>query len=381
MDLVTQGLLGGAVGQIGFQQKLGRRAVIAGMMIGLLPDFDVIWAKLSPHPLAMELIHRGLTHGIAFAALGSLLFGLLLHAYLSPDALKVRPRLGLLFLKRRKYIQIMRLSCLKTFWISRLEQAKVWIFLSFWVLLTHPLLDLFTSYGTQLLAPFSSHRFALNAVPIIDFCYTLPLLLSVIWAFFKPKQSFIVGSITLTLTSAYLLQGLMHHEKALNIAREYSQQQSFNVLRIEAFPLIPTIFAHRLWIECKERIYLTEYSSWNGKIKPWIYIEKLEQKAEAPLTAHQKSLFETFKWYTNGIYVSTIHPVYGNCILDGRYGDLKKMPIGMFNLCITKHTQEIHRNIAYWGEHQALFVSSQPFSQIVKKIMTHIEQTLTFTFF
>src|SRR5690606_3929228 len=46
--------------------------------------------------------------------------------------------------------------------------AWQWIHLSLWALLTHPLLDLCTSYGTQLLAPVSRERYALDAVSIID---------------------------------------------------------------------------------------------------------------------------------------------------------------------------------------------------------------------
>ena len=57
----------------------------------------------------------------------------------------------------------------------------LWTHLAFWALITHPLLDWQTAYGTQLLYPFSSHRFALDAVGIIDLFYTVPLIVAVVW--------------------------------------------------------------------------------------------------------------------------------------------------------------------------------------------------------
>lgn len=59
---------------------------------------------------------------------------------------------------------------------------KRW-WLALWLaLFTHPLLDWFTIYGTQLLQPFSEHPFGLGSMFIIDPLYTLPLLLGVIIA-------------------------------------------------------------------------------------------------------------------------------------------------------------------------------------------------------
>ena len=62
MDLLTQGVLGGAIGQIGFQKRLGKRAILADALAGLLPDADVLLVLASKQLLAMEIIHRGLTH-------------------------------------------------------------------------------------------------------------------------------------------------------------------------------------------------------------------------------------------------------------------------------------------------------------------------------
>ncbi|HVE53173.1 MAG TPA: metal-dependent hydrolase, partial [Ramlibacter sp.] len=49
--------------------------------------------------------------------------------------------------------------------------------LAMWLaLVTHPLLDAMTVYGTQLLLPFTDHPFGVGSMFIIDPLYTLPLL-------------------------------------------------------------------------------------------------------------------------------------------------------------------------------------------------------------
>ena len=53
---------------------------------------------------------------------------------------------------------------------------KRWCFALWLALFTHPLLDTFTIYGTQLLQPCSEHPFGLGSIFIIDPLYTLPLL-------------------------------------------------------------------------------------------------------------------------------------------------------------------------------------------------------------
>lgn len=145
MDTVTQAVLGGAIGEAAFRDRLGGRAVVFGAACGLLPDLDVLtrvageWASL--------VYHRGSTHSLIVLPLAAPLLG----------ALGAR-----IFGGRER------------FW--------TWTHLAFWALVTHPLLDLFTSYGTQLLAPVSRARFSLDGVAIIDPFYTVPLIVAVVLA-------------------------------------------------------------------------------------------------------------------------------------------------------------------------------------------------------
>jgi inner membrane protein len=79
------------------------------------------------------------------------------------------------------------------FFLSLAAPLLAWIaarghhFLRWWlalwlVLITHPLLDTMTIYGTQLLLPFSDYPFGLGSMFIMDPAYTLPLIIGVLAA-------------------------------------------------------------------------------------------------------------------------------------------------------------------------------------------------------
>lgn len=144
LEPITQGLLGAAIGQAGFSRSLGRRALGWGALVATLPDLDVIAAPL--HGGFGEMIyHRGSTHSLWFGPVAGSLLGWGLWRWRDGAP----------------------------------ERLRAWLGLSVLALFTHPLLDVFTPYGTQLLAPFSRERFAWNAIGIIDPFYSAILALGV----------------------------------------------------------------------------------------------------------------------------------------------------------------------------------------------------------
>src|SRR5690554_6303921 len=118
--------------------------------------------------------HRGFSH--------SLVFGFLL-----------APLLGALISKSRW-------SEGQPFWF--------WVQLFFWTIFTHPLLDIFTSYGTQIFLPFSDYRVEINTIFIIDPAYTLPMLIALILVMFykreAKKRKKVIG-VGIIVSHAYLL--------------------------------------------------------------------------------------------------------------------------------------------------------------------------------
>ena len=89
-------------------------------------------------------------HSILFAVLGAFLFGWLVHKLYDTG-------------KR-----------------TNITTRKDWVLLFFWALFTHPILDAFTPYGTQLFTPFSDYRVAFNNIAVADPLYTAPFLICVI---------------------------------------------------------------------------------------------------------------------------------------------------------------------------------------------------------
>lgn len=70
--------------------------------------------------------------------------------------------------------------------VSRLHGERQlygrWTLALWLVLITHPLLDAMTVYGTQLLLPFTNHPYGVGSMFIIDPAYTLPLIVGVVAA-------------------------------------------------------------------------------------------------------------------------------------------------------------------------------------------------------
>lgn len=81
----------------------------------------------------------------------------------------------------------------------RLKLAKLsfhrWWFVLSAILLTHPLLDLMTSYGTQIFWPLSRYPYATSSIFIIDPLFTLPLLLALYLLYRKtPPATVAIGT-------------------------------------------------------------------------------------------------------------------------------------------------------------------------------------------
>ena len=153
MDNITHSLAGWALGQAGL--KTQTRKGLAVLILGAnMPDIDVFLGNAPWDPLA---IHRGFTHG---------LFGGVL---VMPPILA-----GLLWLLDR-----WQLSCGATF-RSGLPMRFGWLVLVCYLgTLTHPLLDLLTTYSVQLFSPFSNRWFHADGLFIIDIWVWLLLAVAI----------------------------------------------------------------------------------------------------------------------------------------------------------------------------------------------------------
>ncbi len=171
MDSITQALLGGAVGVAVAGRRHPRRAWLYGALAGTAPDLDVF----IDYGDAVEnfVRHRGPTHSW------------LVHTVAAPLLAWVMAALDRRFSYRR-------------------HLALLWL-----VLVTHAGLDALTVYGTQLLWPLPLPPVSGGSVFIIDPLYSLPLALLAIGIFARPSRPLRLAGISLALSSAYLLAGLV----------------------------------------------------------------------------------------------------------------------------------------------------------------------------
>ncbi|WP_404365384.1 metal-dependent hydrolase [Marinobacter sp.] len=164
MDSITQAALGAALGGAVAGSVLGRKALLTGALLGTLPDMDVVLDYGSA--VANFTQHRGFSHSLLI---------------LVPLAF------ALAWLGHR--------------WRPDLSQPR-WLAFTGLILITHPLLDCLTTYGTQIFWPFGA-PVALSSVFIIDPLYTLPLALAILFALWRPRLTGALG-LGLLVSTLYL---------------------------------------------------------------------------------------------------------------------------------------------------------------------------------
>lgn len=302
MDLVTQGILGAAVGQAGFSRKLGRRALGWGAAIGMLPDLDVL-VKISSNPFAEVLYHRGVTHSIWFGPIIGPILGYLLWRY-----------------------------------YDRRDALSPWIGLCIWALVTHPLLDLFTVYGTQLLAPLSNHRFTLSAVPIIDPIYTGILLLAVIFGCIFHRRvwsSIIAASATLVLSSGYLFYGLAQNDDAYDYARSQLVAEGVPHADVRVYTTMFQIFLRRIVVHLPNEVWIGFLTTWSPNRIIWF------KQPIAPIQIRQAILNhpygKIYNWFTSNELIIRSHlgDPYQWDIYDSRFGIGGNTILGIWGRTVT----------------------------------------------
>lgn len=173
MDSLSQIALGAAVGVAVMGRKTALwKAAVMGAVVGTLPDLDVLINH--GDPIRDMTLHRTESHALFYLTLVAPLF-----AWITAK------------LAREMHL-------FKHWWLA------VWL-----VLITHPLLDTMTIYGTQLALPFSDYPFGIGSVFVIDPLYTLPLLIGTGIALARKQLAGLRwNSVGLAVSSVYLLWGL-----------------------------------------------------------------------------------------------------------------------------------------------------------------------------
>lgn len=209
MDSLTQIALGSAVGVavMGRRTRLWKAALWGGIC-GTLPDLD----SFIDHGDAIRNVtyHRAESHALIYLTLAA------------PLIAWVAARLH-----------------------GELDRFRRW-WLAVWLaLVTHPLLDVMTIYGTQLALPFTDRPFGVGSIFIIDPLYTLPLLVGLAGAAaLRGERGRRWNAAGLVLANAYLAWSVLAQQHVYGVVNESLEAQGIRAERVLA---TPTAFNTVLW--------------------------------------------------------------------------------------------------------------------------------------
>ena len=197
MDSLTQIVLGAAVGEAVLGKKIGNRALLWGAVAGTIPDFDVL-AKFFVDPITNTEMHRGFSHSILFSVLFAPIFAYLISKYEKWSLAAFSMVLVSVFFFNNEGLLAKGLSltllAILFYAAFRLKETRVeaswkdWAKLMFLGLITHPMLDAHTTWGTQFFWPFD-YRLAFKNIFVVDPLYTIPFLICVIAVLFYKRNN------------------------------------------------------------------------------------------------------------------------------------------------------------------------------------------------
>lgn len=263
MDPPTHGLLGAVIGQAFFARALGRRALGWGAALNMLPDIDVALIPVLGG-LAEWRYHRTLTHGLTVLPLAGAALGW---------ALSRRHRDG---------------------------RARAWIALAVVALLAHPLVDVFTSYGTLLFWP-SSRRYAWDAVPIVDVFFSgallVALLLGWLWRS-RPRAAAAAAAGSLAFLVVYDAYGLHLNGRAEREARRQLESLGRRPQDVHAYPVLLLPWLRRVVARDGPGHEVGWVSTWSPRPIEWYTLPS----AHGRLVEEARRLpdMRLFEWFAMG---------------------------------------------------------------------------------
>jgi len=267
MDSLTQLTFGAACGEAVLGQKVGRKALVWGAVLGTLPDLDV-FVPLGG-PVNDFVYHRSFSHSLILLALLSPMMAWLI-SKVHPDT-------------KRYY--------------------RRWILLSLLVLEGSVLLDLLTIYGTQIFWPFDTTPMAIPVLFIIDPLFTLPILTGVLAALVLKKDRSLghrINTIGLFLSLVYLAWAFGAGEF---VERRVTEKLAHQKVSYSQFMASPAPFTTLLWrvvgIE-KDRYFETYFSLFDGNTPLFIDFHPRNLALMARIEEHPPVV--KLKWFTRGYY-------------------------------------------------------------------------------
>jgi inner membrane protein len=264
----------------------------------MAPDLDSL-IRSNTDPLLYLQYHRQFTHSLIFIPVGSLICALVFY-----------------FALARRW----QISFKLTYLFCLLGYA------------THGLLDACTSYGTQLLWPFSDERFAWNTISIIDPLFTLPLLALVVTSLVKKSPRF--AQLALCWVIAYQGFGVFQHQRVVAAGEERAEQRGHVPIRLEVKPSFGNLLLWKVIYEVKDGYYTDAVRAGLGlTLYPGTFIPRLDIERDLPwldMNSQQAADLERFYWFSRG-YLS-LDPDNPLRVIDMRYSLVPNEATGMWSI-------------------------------------------------
>jgi len=268
MDSLTQIVLGGAVAAAIAPAGHRRAALLAGAALGTLPDLDALWLGFrAADPVAVMTEHRSFSH-----------------------SLLVLP-----------WVATLVWWLFKRFGNGRVAQSPLrWFWAMQLALVTHPLLDAMTVYGTQLWWPLRPSPVMGSNIFIIDPLYTVWLLLGCVLAWFGRSRPWAgkALAVALVVSSGYLGWSLLAKAQVdraaqrslaamgLGDAPRFSVPMPFNTLLWRVVAMTPSgyVVADRSLVADKGEMHFEGFAS---------NVQALRQAADIPAV-------QRLEWFNRG---------------------------------------------------------------------------------
>ena len=309
MDPISQATLGALAARSVVPRHFcaGARApvLVVGAAAGALPDIDVLFS-IGGDFYDSLITHRGITHSLFFAPVIGPLLGWLVHVW-----------------RNRRHPP------------EAAGAAGYWMLACAVALWSHPLLDVLTPYGTQLLLPFTDARFAVWAMPIIDPLYTGVLVLGVVLAAWL-AQARAAALVSLCVSSLYLAYGWHLNGQARDYAATDLAAQGVPGAEVEAFPTVLQPYLRRVVGRTPERDYVGYLSMWDPCAVSWSSGERTRGDLIERFEARRDG--GTFHWFTMGFTHYTLRddPAGGQVLIasDLRYGTEPDPAVSVFSVSV-----------------------------------------------
>jgi len=287
MDVITQGIVGATLAQTGSRESRLTQATISGFLAGMLADADIL-IRSANDPLLNIEYHRQFSHSLLFIPVGALIVSLILWP----------------FMRRR----------LPFHWLY------VFSLLGY---STAGILDACTSFGTQLLWPFSDERISWNLIAVVDPLFTIGVLLALIasWKLRKKIYAFIGIAYALAYLSLgyYQQQVAVTHQHQLALGRGHTIERSVIKPTLGNILLWRSVYLHdgQYYIDAIRAGIFSPVTVFAGNSIPVYRLPADRDQADAPVQSRDQQRFNSL---SRGYLV--IHPDDPRVIGDIRYSML-----------------------------------------------------------